>query len=99
MFTPIDRRVELMVDTIAAFISNYEDALIDIDFIAPRLMGAGKEKYLRLTAIRAGMRQTSPDEAIWLRGNERHAADLTDHPAIVQIVADWMPEWAVAEAA
>lgn len=99
MFTPIDPRVEMMVDTIAAFIGNYEDALIDVDFIAPRLMGTGKEMYLRLAAIRAGMRQTSPDEAIWLRGNERHATDLTDHSAIAQIVADWMPEWAVAEAA
>ena len=88
MFTPIDRRVELMVDTISNFFSNYVNARANLVKLAAKL--GGDERLARMILIRAGMRPYTDNNWYMGRFPATKSIDLLTHGDVLDaLIADW----------
>lgn len=88
MNNALDPHVEMMVDTIATFFSNYPNAHANQVELAAKL--GGDERLARLILIRAGMRPHFEEK--WVLGSAtapRSRDVLSDEGVFDELLADW----------
>ena len=88
MNNALDSRVELMVNTIANFFSNFPHFHAELNKLSEKL--GGETHLARLILIRAGMRPHTENDWYFGRFGAKGSVDVLDREGVVDaLIADW----------